>query len=212
MLIRLETLTIYSHKHARCSLCLDIGSFPLSLLQLDLDNADLFIGTPALGRSHDDPSASDGMRPQAALLGRLRHVHLRSCSAPLWPLLSPSLLSLQMSNTQLDIITVGSQTGGGDAKSPRGAHSGQCPHVIIQMVTACPRLEVLHLEQVFSSTGGALTANSEDELKLLVGTLATSLKALWLDLGSSVSAAGIRSLAGLRNLLDLGLSLSRSNG
>jgi hypothetical protein len=80
------------------------------------------------------------------------------------------------------------------------------------MVTACPRLEVLHLEQVFSSTGGALTANSEDELKLLVSTLATSLKALWLDLGSSVSAAGIRSLAGLRNLLDLGLSLSRSNG
>ena len=150
-----------------------------------------------LERSLD--SLSDSNVTPTAILERLRYLTLRSCSVPLHPLLSPNLLHVKMYDVQLDTAAAA------------GSSPGRESSLIIQMVTACPRLQVLCLERIFNPNCGVLSAGggNKGELEQMVRTLTASLNALYLDLGSVVSANEIKFLTELRNLSELGLTLSR---
>ena len=174
-------------------------------MELDLDNADLVEGLALSVIERGLNNLSDSNATPTAILERLRFLILRSCSVPLQPLLTPNLLCVKMYDVQLD-------TAAAVGTSLRGDPIRQSSH-IVQMVMACPRLQVLCLERIFNPNCGVLYAggSNKGELQLMVRTLALTLNTLYLDLRSVVSANEIQSLTELRNLSELGLTLSTCN-
>ena len=179
-------------------------------MELDLDNADLVEGLALSVFERGLDNLSDSNVTPTAILERLRFLTLRSCSVPLHPLLTPNLLRVKMYDVQLDTAAAAAAAAVGT--SLRGDPIRQSSH-IVQMVMACPRLQVLCLERIFNPNCGVLYAGggNKNELAQMVRTLASTLNTLYLDLGSAVSANEIQSLTELRNLSELGLTLSTCN-